>query len=98
LPKSAIFSSHFSDRFYREPCVKESSSEEAYRARNGGVPGIDGQKFEDIEQSGRVEFIAVIRQDLETGRYKPMPNGVLEAFDDRSDLLDASKQLIRCEF
>ena len=47
-----------------------------YRAakRNGGAPGIDGQTFEDIEQTGRVDFLAAIREDLETGRYKPMPN------------------------
>jgi len=56
--------------------TKIETLEEAYRAakRNGGAPGIDGQKFEDIEQAGRVDFLAAIREDLETGRYKPMPN------------------------
>jgi RNA-directed DNA polymerase len=56
--------------------TKVETLEEAYRAakRNGGAPGIDGQKFEDVEQAGRADFLAAIRQDLETGRYKPMPN------------------------
>lgn len=56
--------------------AKIETLEEAYRAaqRNGGAPGIDGQTFEDIEQTGRVEFLAAIREALETGRYKPMPN------------------------
>src|SRR6266567_4113064 len=56
--------------------TKIETLEEAYRGakRNGGAPGIDGQKFEDIEQAGRVDFLAALREDLETGRYKPMPN------------------------
>jgi len=56
--------------------TKTETLEEAYRAakRNGGAPGIDGQTFVDIEQSGRAAFLAAIREDLETGRYKPMPN------------------------
>ncbi|EQD63532.1 RNA-directed DNA polymerase (reverse transcriptase) [mine drainage metagenome] len=56
--------------------TKIETLEEAYRAakRNGGAPGIDGQTFKDIEQTGRANFLAAIREDLETGRYKPMPN------------------------
>src|ERR1035437_6633000 len=56
--------------------TKIETLEEAYHTakRNGGAPGIDGQTFKDIEQTGRVEFLAAIRKDLETGRYKPMPN------------------------
>jgi group II intron reverse transcriptase/maturase len=56
--------------------TKVETLEEAYRAakRNGGAPGIDGQKFEDVEQAGRADFLAAIREDLDTGRYKPMPN------------------------
>ena len=56
--------------------TKIGTLEEAYRAakRNGGAPGIDGQTFEDIEQAGRAGFLAAIREDLETGRYEPMPN------------------------
>ena len=35
---------------------------------------IDGQTFEAIETVGLDGFLAVIRDDLETGRYKPHPN------------------------
>ena len=56
--------------------TKTETLEEAYRiARgNGGAPGIDGQSFEDIETAGRKAFLAAVREDLVTGRYKPMPN------------------------
>ena len=56
--------------------TKTETLEEAYRiARgNGGAPGIDGQSFEDIETAGRAAFLAAVRDDLVTGRYKPMPN------------------------
>ena len=60
--------------------AKIETLEEAYRAakRNGGAPGIDGQRFEDIEQAGRASFLAAIQEDLETGRYEPMPNRRVE--------------------
>ena len=56
--------------------TKIETLEEAYRVakRNGGAPGIDGQTFADIEQTGRADFLTAIREDLETDRYKPMPN------------------------
>jgi group II intron reverse transcriptase/maturase len=56
--------------------AKIETLEEAYRAakRNGGAPGIDGQTFADIEQAGRAAILEAIREDLVTGRYKPMPN------------------------
>jgi group II intron reverse transcriptase/maturase len=49
---------------------------EAYRIarKNGGAPGIDGQTFEDIERAGLAGFLATLREDLVTGRYKPQPN------------------------
>src|SRR6266446_6267822 len=54
--------------------------EEAYRIAkgNGGAPGIDGQSFSDIESAGRAAFLAAVREDLVTGRYKPMPNRPVE--------------------
>src|ERR1039458_6675357 len=60
--------------------TKNETLEEAYRAakRNGGASGIDGQTFEDIEQAGRAGFLEAIREDLETGRYEPMPNRRVE--------------------
>jgi retron-type reverse transcriptase len=49
---------------------------EAYRIakRNDGAPGIDGQTFADIESAGLAEFLASLRQELLSGRYKPQPN------------------------
>jgi group II intron reverse transcriptase/maturase len=56
--------------------TKPETLEETYRAakRNGGAPGLDGQTFEDIERTGRPEFLASVREELITGRYKPKPN------------------------
>src|SRR6266699_1780792 len=56
--------------------TKPEILEEAYRTtkRNGGAPGIDGQTFEDIERTGLPEFLASVREELITGRYKPKPN------------------------
>src|SRR5207245_5971812 len=55
--------------------TKPETLEEAYRTakRNGGAPGIDGQTFEDIERTGLPEFLASVREELITGRYKPKP-------------------------
>src|ERR1035441_2586592 len=56
--------------------TKMETLEEAYSnaKRNGGAAGIDHQNFEDIETQGRTAFLAAIREDLITGRYKPKPN------------------------
>jgi len=60
--------------------AKIETLEEAYRIakRNGGAPGIDGQSFRDIESAGRAAFLAAVREDLVTGRYKPKPNRRVE--------------------
>jgi len=60
--------------------TKSETLEEAYRMAkgNGGAPGIDGQSFGDIESAGRSGFLAAVREDLVTGRYKPMPNRKVE--------------------
>jgi group II intron reverse transcriptase/maturase len=60
--------------------TKSETLEEAYRIAksNGGAPGIDGQKFEDIEAAGRTAFLTAVRDDLITGRYKPQPNRRVE--------------------
>jgi RNA-directed DNA polymerase len=42
--------------------------------RNGGAAGIDNQNFDDIKTQGRTTFLAAIREDLVTDRYKPKPN------------------------
>src|SRR4030067_909748 len=53
---------------------------EAYRQakRNGGAPGIDGVTFEEIESSGVDTFLAVLREELLLGRYKPRANRPVE--------------------
>ena len=60
--------------------TKMETLEEAYRIakRNGGAPGIDGQSFSDIESEDMATFLREVREDLITGRYKPMPNRRVE--------------------
>ena len=60
--------------------TKIETLKEAYRMAkgNGGAPGIDGQGFADIESAGRAAFLEGVREDLVTGRYKPMPNRRVE--------------------
>ena len=60
--------------------TKIETLEEAYRIAkaNGGAPGIDGQRFQEIESSGLGAFLKAVREDLITGRYKPMPNRKVE--------------------
>lgn len=60
--------------------TKMETLEEAYRIAKGnaGAPGIDGQSFGDIESAGRSAFLQAVREDLVTGRYKPMPNRPVE--------------------
>jgi RNA-directed DNA polymerase len=58
------------DKVYREDILAH-----AYRlARsNGGAPGVDGVRFEDIEASGLEEWRAGLREQLRTERYRPQP-------------------------
>jgi RNA-directed DNA polymerase len=60
--------------------TKIETLEEAYRIakRNGGAPGIDGQSFSAIESEDLATFLQGVREDLITGRYKPMPNRRVE--------------------
>jgi RNA-directed DNA polymerase len=60
--------------------TKIETLEEAYRIAqgNGGAPGIDGQRFQDIESAGLAAFLEAVRDDLLTGRYKPLPNRRVE--------------------
>lgn len=56
--------------------TKIETLQEAYRLskRNGGVHGIDGVTFDDVEAMGRDRFLEDIRKDLITGAYKPQKN------------------------
>jgi RNA-directed DNA polymerase len=60
--------------------TKIETLEEAYRIarKNGGAPGIDGQSFSAIESEDLATFLREVRDDLITGRYKPMPNRRVE--------------------
>src|SRR5215472_11728208 len=60
--------------------AKMETLEQAYcnAKRNGGASGIDDQSFEVIESQGRTAFLAAIRKDLLTDRYKPKPNRRVE--------------------
>ena len=60
--------------------TKIETLEEAYRIakKNGGAPGIDGQSFSAIESEDLATFLRDVREDLITGRYKPMPNRRVE--------------------
>src|SRR5512141_2061019 len=40
---------------------------------NRGAPGVDGQTFEEIEAQGLEKWLAEIRNELHTKRYKPQP-------------------------
>jgi RNA-directed DNA polymerase len=55
---------------------KRETLHEAYRLakRNDGAPGIDGVTFTAIEESGVDGFIERIREELVSGRYRPMRN------------------------
>ena len=59
---------------------KKEVVEEAYRLAkaNGGAPGIDGQRFEDIEAEGVEGFLEGIGQELLKRTYRPMANKRVE--------------------
>jgi RNA-directed DNA polymerase len=52
---------------------KMETLREAYRVakKNNGAPGIDGVRFEAIEESGVEEFLEQIRDELTSGTYQP---------------------------
>ena len=49
---------------------------EAYKLakRNGGAPGVDGVTFATIESAGVEAFLNVLRDELISGSYRPLPN------------------------
>jgi RNA-directed DNA polymerase len=58
------------DKVYREDVL-----DHAYRlARsNGGAPGVDGVRFEDIERTGSEKWLAGLREELRAETYRPQP-------------------------
>lgn len=67
------------DKIYREDVVQEAWK----RVKaNKGVPGVDKVDFEYIEEViGKERYLAEIRQELQTERYKPEP--VLRCYIDK---------------
>lgn len=45
----------------------------ALSRQNGGAPGVDEQTFDSIEVEGVDRWLGNLREDLQTGRYKPQP-------------------------
>ena len=43
------------------------------RLRNGGVPGVDGQSFDDIEKLGRDQWLDELAEELRNETYQPRP-------------------------
>jgi RNA-directed DNA polymerase len=56
--------------------TKPETLREAYRLARGnnGAPGIDGVTFQAIEESGVQPFLAEIRDELVSRRYRPLRN------------------------
>lgn len=64
-------------RFYAlyDKVLRWDTLEEAWRKvrENGGVPGVDGESIEDVEERGVEEFLSGLREELQTGLYRPQP-------------------------
>jgi group II intron reverse transcriptase/maturase len=58
------------DKIYREDVLWV-----AYRRSlaNGGVPGVDGQTFDDIEAYGAMRWLSELAEELKTKTYRPSP-------------------------
>jgi len=69
---------------YIHVCRWETLSE-AYRLakQNKGAPGIDGVSFDDIEESGVLEFLTDVQEELFNGTYRPLPNRRVEIPKDK---------------
>ena len=60
------------DKVYREDILAHAY---ALAKSKDGVPGVDGQSFEDIESLGREKWLTGIREELRTGRIDHKPCG-----------------------
>ena len=64
-------------RFYilYDKICREDILMHAYRLsrENAGAAGVDGETFERIEASGVEAWLAALREDLVSKRYRPLP-------------------------
>src|SRR5712692_9320748 len=56
------------DKVYRTDILAHAY---ALAKANGGVPGVDGQTFKDIESAGLESWLMRLQKDLRTRRYRP---------------------------
>ena len=59
---------------YDKVCWPESLSRAYAQAKaNGGAPGVDGVRFENIEEYGVERWLGELREELVEERYRPQP-------------------------
>src|SRR5216684_1416227 len=58
------------DKVYREDILNHAY---ALARANNGDPGVDGERFQDIESRGREEWMKGLREDLRNKTYQPQP-------------------------
>jgi RNA-directed DNA polymerase len=58
------------DKVYREDVVLRAWK---LAKANQGAPGVDGERFEDIESKGVMEWLEGLRQELHDKTYQPQP-------------------------
>jgi len=58
------------DKVHRADVLRRAWNEVA---ANGGAPGVDGVSIAQVEEQGVEEFLAVLRAELESDSYRPLP-------------------------
>src|ERR1700756_4437944 len=58
------------DKIYREDILRHAY---AVDRANAGAPGVDGRTFAAIEASGLGQWVAGLREELRSRRYRPDP-------------------------